>query len=158
MTVLLAVAAAVVACCTPVVAVRRWIAIVTVAGLSMQPALAAGDRVLVRRTNIDRVRRGQIVVIEKPDADGAWPARPPRWPVDGREWLIKRVAAVPGDPAPAELLACDLVSPGQLVPSGLLAVLGDNAAVSLDSRRIGYIPAERLVGVMVRPLQPQAST
>jgi len=31
-------------------------------------------------------------------------------------------------------------------------VLGDNTANSLDSRTFGYIPAERLLGVMLRPL------
>jgi signal peptidase I len=41
---------------------------------------------------------------------------------------------------------------GRPVPAGKLVVLGDNTARSLDSREIGYIPAERLLGVMLRPL------
>jgi hypothetical protein len=43
------------------------------------------------------------------------------------------------------------------VPPDRFAVLGDNAANSLDSRKIGYIPAERLLGVMVRQLTPARS-
>jgi signal peptidase I len=146
---------------------RRRVAIVAVVGPSMQPALMTGDRVLVRRARIGELRRGQIVVIEVPDADGRWPAEPPRWPPRQRQWgrdqwMIKRVAAVPGDRRPAGMtrVAPDgaAVPPdGPAVPPGRFAVLGDNAANSLDSRKIGYIPAERLLGVMVRQLTPARS-
>ena len=34
----------------------------------------------------------------------------------------------------------------------MFVVLGDNATWSYDSRAIGCIPAERLLGVMIRPL------
>jgi signal peptidase I len=128
---------------------RRRLAVVAVFGPSMQPALRPGDRVLVRRAQLQGLRAGQIVVVERPQADGTWTTRPPRWPADDREWLIKRVAAVPGDARPQEIAA----GPGgSLVPPGVLVVLGDNAARSLDSRQFGYIPAERLLGVMLRPL------
>jgi type IV secretory pathway protease TraF len=39
-----------------------------------------------------------------------------------------------------------------MVPPGMFVVLGDNAAWSHDSRVIGCVPAERLLGVMIRPL------
>ena len=39
-----------------------------------------------------------------------------------------------------------------LVPPAMFVVLGDNAMWSYDSRMIGCIPAERLLGVMIRPL------
>src|SRR6185437_10241174 len=49
--------------------------------------------------------------------------------------------------------AADLASAdGPVVPAGQFAVLGDNAESSLDSRSFGYIPAERLLGVMLRPV------
>jgi signal peptidase I len=167
---------------------RRRVAIVAVVGPSMQPALMTGDRVLVRRARIGELRRGQIVVIEVPDADGRWPAEPLRWPPRQRQWgrdqwMIKRVAAVPGDRHPAGMTRVapdgaamppdgaamppdgaavppdDTAVPpdGAAVPPDRFAVLGDNAANSLDSRKIGYIPAERLLGVMVRQLTPARS-
>jgi signal peptidase I len=75
---------------------RRRIAVVAVDGPSMQPTLAAGERVLVRRAGISDMHRGQIVVFEKPGRNGSWVTKPPRWLTDRREWMIKRVAAVPG--------------------------------------------------------------
>ena len=39
-----------------------------------------------------------------------------------------------------------------MLPAASWAVLGDNAAWSHDSRMIGYVPAERLLGIMIRPL------
>jgi signal peptidase I len=131
---------------------RRRIAIVAVTGSSMQPTLATGDRVLVRRAAISEVRRGQIIVFEKPGREGSWASEPPRWPADRREWLIKRVAAIPGDQLPEELLPAAIRSFESSVPAGKLVVLGDNADRSHDSRQIGYIPAERLLGIMCRPL------
>ena len=38
-----------------------------------------------------------MVVVEKPDGDGNWPPGPPG------QWMIKRLAALPGDPVPAHL-------------------------------------------------------
>jgi signal peptidase I len=94
-----------------VMLVRRRIVIVSVAGQSMEPTLAAGDRVLVRRTRLRSVRAGQIVVIEEPgithndrtgdppsdDAGRSWTGDPPRRDL-GRSWMIKRVAAGAGRP------------------------------------------------------------
>jgi signal peptidase I len=160
------------------VVLRRRVTIVAVVGESMRPALTAGDRVLVRRAGIDDLRHGQVVVIEKPDVNGTWTTTRSRWPAGRREWMIKRVAAVPGDywpsavasasavaacaPTPAgsvapasavetEVVLADTRLAGT-VPPGKLVVLGDNAARSFDSRQIGYIPADRLLGVVLRPL------
>lgn len=142
-----------------VIIARRRLAIVAVFGSSMQPTLAAGDRVLVRRVTIGSVRPGQIVVFEMPSPDGTWATDPPRGPSRYREWMIKRVTAVPGDcvpgivgrPARSATLAS--IDPGGMVPEGRIIVLGDNLANSHDSRSLGYIPAERLLGIMVRPLR-----
>jgi signal peptidase I len=112
---------------------RRRLAVVAVIGPSMQPTLVPGDRVLVRRVGIGDIRAGQIVVIEKPGDDGVWLAEPRRRPTGQREWMIKRVAA-------------------QVVTSCKLVVLGDNPARSMDSRQIGYIPADRVLGVVLRSM------
>jgi signal peptidase I len=135
---------------------RRRIAIVAIVGPSMEPALAEGDRVLVRRAGIDDVRTGQVVVLEKPDMDGSWRTEPPRWLADRREWLIKRVAALPGEQLPEGVLPGSTRPGVPVVPAGSLVVLGDNAASSFDSRRMGLIPAERLLGVMLRPMSRHA--
>ena len=132
-----------------VAGLRRRVVIVTVFGPSMQPALRAGDRVLVRRTEAGGLRAGQIVVIERPGLDGRWDTAPAGQPASGREWIIKRLAAVPGDLCPDGVAR---TAAGLTVPPGRFVVLGDNTANSLDSRTFGYIPAERLLGVMLRPL------
>ena len=133
--------------------VRRRLAVVEVAGPSMEPFLSSGDRVLVRRARLSELRPGLVVVVEMPRLEAGDPELPPGRPPGHREWLIKRVAALAGDPLPA-----GVPSPGPdpghrgLVPPGMFVVLGDNAMWSQDSRIIGCIPAERLLGVMIRPL------
>jgi signal peptidase I len=139
---------ALVALATGVHILRRRIVVVTVVGPSMQPTLAPGDRVLVRRVRTGQVRTGQIVVIEKPDESGTWTTPPLSRSTGQREWMIKRVAAVPRDHRPDAMPAN---SAGLLVPADKLVVLGDNPVLSLDSRQIGYIPAERVLGVVLSP-------
>jgi signal peptidase I len=126
--------------------VRRKIAIVAVTGQSMEPALTAGDRVVVRRTGLRAVRTGQIVVVEAP---GTWTRMPSGRDLH-REFMIKRAAAIPGDPLPAGLPAT--LAGDARVPAGKLVVLGDNSKSSMDSRSLGYVPGDRLLGVVTRPL------
>jgi signal peptidase I len=119
------------------VAVRRRWMVVTVRGTSMLPALRPGDVVLVRRGAPARMAVGDVVVLDPPDGT----ARPTsRRPGPGRTWLVKRIAAGPGEPLPY---------PGEgRVPPGAVAVLGDNGGH--DSRRFGPVPHERVLGVVVR--------
>jgi signal peptidase I len=126
---------------------RRQVAVVAVIGPSMQPTLVPGDRVLIRRVASGDVRAGQIVVIEKPGEGGDWGTAPLRWPPGKHEWMIKRVAAMPGDNCPEGILA-NRAEP--VVPASKLVVLGDNPCRSMDSRQIGYVPAERVLGVVLR--------
>lgn len=132
-------------------ALRRRFTVITVTGDSMMPTLAPGDRMLVRRTGAGRLRRGQIVVVEMPAADGRWPASL-RAPAAQRDWMIKRLAAGPGDLRPPD---CPATTPGPLVPPGRLVVIGDNPAWSRDSRQVGDIPSERLLGVAVRRIHSE---
>lgn len=113
---------------------RRWM-IVVVDGPSMAPTLAPGARLVVRRTAAATIRLGDVVVA---DAPSPGPQR----------LIVKRVVAVPGDPVPATVPA--LASPGATVPAGRYLLLGDNPADSRDSRVFGYLPAERVRGVVVR--------
>lgn len=130
---------------------RRFVA-VTVSGSSMTPTFQSGDRILVRRVALSEIRGGQVVVLAAPrgpappDVQRAGPS------LAERGWIIKRVAAVQGEPVPAELAAQLRAAPGAAVPAGRLLVLGDNLNASLDSRALGYISGEDLLGVAVRRL------
>lgn len=97
---------------------------VAVAEQSMAPALAAGDWLLLDPTSPHWPRRGSVVVFREP-ATGLL--------------AIKRVGAGPGDRV--------------RISAGILRLgpdeawlLGDNLAVSVDSRRYGPVPADALVG------------
>jgi signal peptidase I len=133
------------------VAGRRCLVIVQVDGASMRPTYESGDRVLVRRRRLDQVRRGQVVVVQRPDEHAGWAAHAPAdGRLDGRGWYIKRAVAVPGDPVPPSVV--DAVGGTEAtVPRGMLVVLGD-APRSDDSRRWGYVPGDRLLGVVSRRL------
>jgi signal peptidase I len=129
---------------------RHRYLIVTVHGRSMLPTYADGDRVLVRRRRSGRrARVGDVVVVDLSyrlwPGLGAGRAAPPGQPMSGR--VVKRVAAGPGDPVPAGIAALDA-----RVPAGSLVLLGDNPAESTDSRQYGYVPADRVIGVVLRHL------
>ncbi|MFJ6185081.1 S26 family signal peptidase [Streptomyces sp. NPDC092295] len=134
----------------------RELVAVTVRGESMRPAYRDGDLVLVRRDSSPAP--GQVVVVERPAPAARW-TRPPVGRAAGgrgltdREWLIKRVAAVPGNPVPTDRVPLLSGTTGELVPPGSLVLLGDNDVSSLDSRIVGYFPADRVLGRVVRPLR-----
>jgi signal peptidase I len=123
---------------TRLVVVRIW-------GVSMTPTLQPGDRVLLIRRKGSRVRTGQIVVFQGIRMD-TWSRD--RLPGPARElWTVKRVAAVAGEPVPAAMAEF----PGAVVPPGKLVVLGDGRR-SRDSLDWGYLPADRVLGIVVRRL------
>lgn len=132
-----------------VLLVRRCLVVVTVDGESMAPALADGDRLLVRRAPLTAVRTGQLVVAHRPDS-GKWRRGP-------HGLLIKRAAALPGDTVPKEAGPALRDLPEDRVPRARVVLLGDNPAESLDSRYCGYFRADQIVGVVVRRL-PAAIT
>lgn len=91
---------------------------------SMAPALAPGDWLLLDPTSRRWPRRGSVVVFREPDSGIL---------------AIKRVAAGPGDRV--------RISAGRLhLGPDEAWLLGDNSAVSLDSRRYGPVPIDALVG------------
>lgn len=125
------------------VVVRRALILTTVDGASMAPALRSGDRVLVRRTR--HPRRGQVALLRYPPLPSGAPT--------GDQLLLKRVVAVAGDRVQPGWADPDVHGlGGATVPPGCTVVLGDNRPSSWDSRHYGFVPRERLVGVVVRPV------
>jgi signal peptidase I len=125
-------------------AAGRWVA-VTVTGDSMAPALSDGDRVLVRRSPLERLTVGNVVVASWPTLHHSYQ------PGSDRPWLIKRVAALPGDLVPDSVSAA---AGGEIhVPPRHLVLLGDNPKGSHDSRTFGYIPGDLVLGAVVRRLR-----
>ncbi|KAB8190982.1 S26 family signal peptidase [Nonomuraea phyllanthi] len=127
---------------------RRALTVVDVEGRSMEPALHAGDRVLVRRRPLERVRTGDIVVVEQHGL-GRPGARLRAGSPRGR-WVIKRVAGLPGDPVPEAVAGAVGAAPGSRVPRGRFVALGDNPPLSFDSRACGYYAGDRVLGVVLR--------
>ena len=122
-----------------VLALRRRLLVVRVDGGSMRPALEPGDRVLVSRVRAGgRIAVGDVVVFRVPGTPAGHEGR-----------LIKRVAAVPGDPVPAVVAPAVDPAAAERVPARSLVVLGD-ARDSTDSRDWGYLPDSLVVGVMLR--------
>lgn len=125
---------------------RTWL-VVDVIGESMAPTFANGDRVLVRRGRADGLRVGDVVVFGGPLDDDRPPPEAVR-PVK----VVKRVAALPGDPLPEAVPAVD---GGTTVPPARLVLLGDNADRSIDSRMWGPVHADGVLGVVVRRVAPR---
>lgn len=109
--------------------------VVVVQGKSMEPTFHDQQVVIVTRTYwlFGPIERGDVVVIRR-----------------GEELLIKRVVALPGDEIPPEYLPDpeSLPDPGiaRKVKPGHLYVVGDNLEHSEDSRTLGPIPFEEIVG------------
>ncbi len=111
---------------------RRRLLFIPVRGRSMHPTYRDGDRLIAtRRRPGQHVRRGQVVVyVAEPGAAAELG--------DSESLLIKRVVAVAGDPVPGSDI---LLQPGRIW------LLGDGPN-SLDSRRLGHLPEERVLGIV----------
>jgi signal peptidase I len=128
---------------------RRQLVIVDVDGQSMEPTFRDGDRVLVRRIGPGQARVGQVIMLAPPAEPGVFGPGRSRLRTLGRIWVVKRLAAGPGQPVPGGLApALTAAAPG-VVPEAHLVVLGDNPPESHDSRQEGFIPEERVRGVVV---------
>jgi len=140
-------------------------AVVVVHGPSMAPTFRDGDRVLARQVGRARLSRGDVVVVRHPAApvigsvDAATARRghgPPRLR-HGGPWLIKRIAALPGDPTPQALRPVHGGPDPAFVPPGRVVLLGDNEQESFDSRQWGWFALSDVAGIVVRPLSAPAT-
>jgi signal peptidase I len=148
---------------------------------SMEPLLQHGDRILVCRVclHVSDIHRGDVLVFSDPNpqpgtergivggflhwlGEGVGVAQPQD------EDFIKRVAALPGQTweiragqlyvdgeavdEPYLKLPTDTASYGpEMVPDGMLFMLGDNRLESGDSRfqppqGLGYVPIDKVIG------------
>ncbi|MGI8761046.1 MAG: S26 family signal peptidase [Jatrophihabitantaceae bacterium] len=122
---------------------RRTLVIVEVEGESMLPSLRPGERVLAARLGGPRaLHRGEVVVCRQPGRR------------DGRPYLIKRVRALAGDPAPTVARStrgeCD---DGRTIASGEVWIQGDHDP-SYDSRTFGPLGDNQVVARMIGRLAP----
>jgi signal peptidase I len=157
-----------------VFAASRWYAVpLQVPSASMEPALASGERILVRRSHASarelaaQLDRGDVLVFRSPRTD--------------EPLTVKRVIGLPGETIEAHdgVIAIDdtrtlverwlpederrLGSPGArtvniprtMLRSDEVFLLGDNRAESVDSRTFGPVRLNRVVGpVLVRYWPP----
>ncbi|CAN5648108.1 signal peptidase I [soil metagenome] len=124
---------------------------------SMAPTLEAGDRVLAEKLayRISEPRRGDLAVFE---ADGALNVKRVAGLAGDRVEIRDGVLHVNGEPrrepyVDRRLNDGNFFGP-EKVPEGHVFVLGDNRQNSLDSRSLGSIPEERLVGEVRLRLWP----
>jgi signal peptidase I len=128
-------------------------------GTSMLPNLQNGQYVLVNKTAYwfgNDPSRGDVIVFRKPDQSNQAPNQMP-------EDLVKRVIGLPGDTVEVKrdgtvyingeiieepYLSSNVggISGTWVVPEDEYFVMGDNRGVSNDSRSIGTIPQENIVG------------
>lgn len=122
---------------------------------SMEPTLAVGDHVLMRRVRRGESLRGAIVTVENPQISG--------------ELLAKRIIATAGDRVhlhdgvltingKREVVSRPRIEhvPDQTWTVGPdeVFVVGDNRNDSLDSVDFGPLPLERVHGVLVYRYRP----
>ncbi len=131
-------------------------------GLSMEPNLEDNQRIIMEKITyrFHRPRRGDIVILRRPDGSYAHP-------------LIKRVVGLPGetieirdgsvringavlDEPYLDQPTLGYVAP-LVIPEDQVYVLGDNRASSNDSRSFGPVPWEDILGkAWIRYWPPEA--
>ena len=114
---------------------------VIVDGQSMLPTLSPEQRVVVSKAYwlVGPIHDKDIVVIKDPTADG---------------YIIKRVFRMAGEDVPVDKWPDfhHLEDGPYTVPDGQVYVLGDNLPESDDSRKVGPVGLDKIIGkVVVRP-------
>ena len=98
---------------------------VVVQGTSMEPTLREGQILVLQKSAywIDDPQNGDIVVVQH-----------------GTEKYIKRIVACPGEVPPGE---------DEILQEGRYYIMGDNRAVSVDSRSFGAISKDLILGRII---------
>ncbi len=128
------------------------ISFMQVSGPSMEPTFKAGDLVFISKLHyrFGEPKRGDILVFEN----------------NGLKNLIKRVIGLPGDkiefkdntlylndqPYKEDYLGEDIVTydfKSDVIPENCYLVLGDNRPNSQDSRELGCIEKDKIIGKVV---------
>lgn len=153
-------------------AIYKFVAFPTLVwGASMEPTFYTGERVLVEKVTkyFTGFKRGQVVVLHPPESDSLE--------------YIKRIVGVPGDivkiidcnvyitrdgekyKLDEYYLAADTCTKGGIkikegrsfkIEDGQYMVLGDNRDKSVDSRIIGLIDSDKILGKVVFRFWPPA--
>lgn len=123
----------------------HWFTIIRVSGSSMEPSLEAGSVVIVHKNT--EYQRGDIVLIQ----------------MSNRTYIVKRIVGIGGDNI---LLTSDCLfvnhslidnTPNHQntdyqfevnVPDGTIFILGDNRMESTDSRDLGCIDVDSVIGIV----------
>ena len=105
--------------------------LVRVDGDSMKPTLYDGQTLFVEKISLytGNIQRGDIVIVHYPGRTGAY---------------VKRVVGLAGDNTLEQVMNWDTEQ--TIVPEGCCYVMGDNRNDSMDSRSIGPIPEDDLIG------------
>ena len=126
---------------------RNVIEIVEVKGNSMLPTLASGTLVCIQK--VTKVKRNEIALLQAGE----------------NSYIIKRVIGMPGDIIEIESnqlyvngilfdtkknSSNDTYHERVVVPDGMIYFLGDNRLCSEDSRKMGCIDIETVVGIAVK--------
>ncbi|MFI6226724.1 S26 family signal peptidase [Micromonospora echinospora] len=142
---------------------RRRLFMVVVSGRSMVPTYQEGDRLLARRRRSRALPVGSVVVLAGQHGHG--PGHHVPVTVGSRvmtlrtsRYLVKRLAAGPGDAVPPECATAFGDDAPAVVPPGKVVVLGDNTANSLDSRALGFLDEQQIIGTVIRRMTAGSPT
>jgi signal peptidase I len=120
---------------------RQAFTTVVVSGPSMLPTFQSGERLLASSAYwlVGDIKRKDIVVVRDPNASG---------------YIIKRVAFMPGEKVDFYNIpkTARLSDGPYIVPNDSYYLLGDNRAVSEDSRVFGPVKRSDIIGkIVIRP-------
>jgi signal peptidase I len=111
---------------------------IQVSGESMEPTFASGQKLLATKAYwlVGPIMSNDVIVVEGEDSG---------------TYIIKRVYKVSGETVDWLNVpeTYNIANGEYVVPSDSVFVLGDNRAVSEDSRKFGSVPVDKILGKIV---------